>query len=62
MIDFSIVIIVLACIIVTGIVGLVYILAKKKAGELKVASAEAEAKRILDSAQKMQMILSEMPA
>lgn len=52
MIDFSIVIIVLACIIVTGIVGLVYILAKKKAGELKVASAEAEAKRILDSAQK----------
>ncbi len=52
MLDFSIVIIVLACIIVTGIVGLVYILAKKKAGELKVASAEAEAKRILDSAQK----------
>ena len=52
MIDFSIVIIVLACIIVTGIVGLVYILAKKKSGELKVASAEAEAKHILDSAQK----------
>jgi len=50
--DFSIVIIVLACIIVTGIVGLVYILAKKKSGELKVASAEAEAKHILDSAQK----------
>ncbi len=52
MLDFSIVIIVLACIIVTGIVGLVYILAKKKSGELKVASAEAEAKHILDSAQK----------
>ena len=52
MIDFSVLIIILTCIIVIGIIGLVYILAKQKAGKLRVAAAEAEAKHILESAQK----------